>query len=175
LAALGFEGENAQADYEAAFNQLAVEADAALTDIIDDYIQSVQTSMNALKDSGALNELTLAEVDVLGNAMQEVFATGGQAALDNFSGIFESIDTEQRDEFINTLGSIDWQTTNVDSLKQKLEEAGVSTANLSEGALQSLIDTMQSGAVGLEAATTKYASLHEIVNGLETGDTISEE
>jgi hypothetical protein len=34
---------------------------------------------------------------------------------------------------------------------------------------------MNSAAPSLDTVTTKYASLHDIIDGLETGDTISEE
>lgn len=177
LTAMGYEGdlETMRNDYIAAYNEIAAGAGEALEDIVDDYSKSIQDVMNNLIESEGLGDITLGQLDTLGSYMQDVFIKGGKDALDNFEDIFNSIDLDQKDEFINALGTIDWQTTHVRSLRESLDDVGIEASHLSDDALQKLISVMKELTTGTEAAITKYATLKEIIDGVERGGTLEPE
>jgi hypothetical protein len=82
---------------------------------------------------------------------------------------------EDAGKMASILANVDWQTTNIEDLTALLEDAGIETDGFANE-LEKLIDLMQEGQnIGFEGAAEIYKTAHDIIDGLEKGDTISAE
>ena len=177
LKAMGYEGslEEMQAAYMADYKEVAENGKLALKDTIDDYVSTIATELTALKDSGLLKGLTLAEVDALGAMMESALISSGQEGVALISDIFKQAQAEGfGDEVVDVFQGVDWSTAVPETLKTALKEAGVTTQFTSEQ-LQQLIDMMDTAANSIDGATNKYKTLNDIIKDINTGDTISAE
>ena len=170
LKALGFESAT---EFINAFNETVKKGENAWPDLMDGYVQTIQDQMTTLKDGGKLNNLTLEQSENLANTLNTAFINGGKEASQNITDMFNATG-EDADELADTLNKVDWQTTNVKDLKDTLYEAGVTT-QFTDEQLQKLIDTLSTTEMTVAAATEQYASLHKIIDGLNSGDNISAE
>lgn len=177
LEAMGYSGdiEQMRADYIAAYNEVAANASTALADIVDDYVEGVQNSLNSLKDSGALDNLTLDQVDSLGKTLEQAFAIGGSEGVKVVQDVFQKAsDSGMGDELLNAFSTIDWNSVTPDQLSDALADADVAI-DYTDAELEQLIATMRQSAVDTEGAVAKYKTLNDIIKDISTGDTISQE
>lgn len=174
---MGYEGtlEEMRQAYIADYNKVAENANTQLTSIIDSYTDSVSSQMSALRDSGALTGMTLEDVDALGGALQQAFINSGTEGMQTLSDLYsQAAEAGFGDEFVDALSGIDWDTATPTTLIEALEECGVET-DYSEESLRALIAAMKDYDSEIQNANNKYKTLHDIIDGLETGDTITDE
>jgi len=140
-----------------------------LSEVGKDLLEKAQVELTALDTS----KLTLNQKNAVGEMINAAIVNTGSA--DAFTNLFNQIPVEQTDEFAEVLSNVDWQTTDINQLKDSLYEAGISTVGFDDE-LQNLIDTMDNS--GIQAAASlgaSYKNLTDITEGLQTGDTISAE
>lgn len=177
LKGMDYEGtlEEMRAAYIADYNKVAENANNQLTGIIDGYTDSVSSQMNAFKDSGDLNGLTLEDVDALGDALQQAFINSGTDGMNTLSEMYQqAAEAGFGDEFVDAIGDIDWSNITTDELEDYFKDAGIST-NYTTDQLASLIEVMDDTSLSVEEACEKFASLVSILKDLNTGDTITAE
>ena len=139
-----------------------------------DLVGSVKNTFKQSLDDGVFSEFTLDQTKKVAEAYQEAFDNGGAEGVAILDEMFRN-SGDSADELADILVNIDWQTADVESLTQTLEEAGISTEGFADK-LAKLIGLMQEGEdVGFDAAADVYANLHDIVNGIKKGDTIDHE
>lgn len=189
--ALTYLNEKFGEDYD--YTKLGYESAEAMAQAIADGINNIDDEWNDVgshlsgkakdafdkaMDSGIFDDLSLSQTEQVADMFNEAFKNGGRNASvalgEVLDPLFENAG-EDAGELANILNSVDWQTTNVEDLKAQLEAAGIATDGF-EDELQQLINLMTTeDPLGFDKAAEKYASLHEIVDGLEKGDTISAE
>lgn len=127
-------------------------------------------------DSLNLDDLNVEEKNSLAGFMNEAFINAGRDGVQVFSEAFNAVsEGEDKAAFIESLESIDWKTAEVKDVRQAFLDAGVAI-NITDEALQNMINSMNGTVTAtLSSATENYAALHEIIDGLETGDTITAE
>ena len=172
LRAIGYEGtgDEMRAAFATDYAQILVDAKQGLTNIMESFSDTVTTEMEGLN----LSQLTLGEVDTLGKTMQQAFNTAGSEGMEAVSTMFDKAAAEgMGDEFVSALSNIDWSTATPESLTAALEAAGVTT-EYTTGELNNFINVMGNAGTTVAQATSRYAELHGIIDGLKTGDTIQE-
>ena len=127
-------------------------------------------------DSLNLDDLNVEEKNSLAGFMNEAFINAGKDGVQAFSDAFNAVsEGEDKAAFIESLESIDWKTAEVKDVRQAFLDAGVAI-DITDEALQNMINSMNGTVIAtLSSATENYAALHEIIDGLETGDTITAE
>ena len=177
LKAMGYKGtlEEMQAAYMEDYTKVAESGKIALEDSINDYVSTIETELNTFKTSGLLKDLTLAEVDALGQVMDQALIVSGTSGVQLVSDMFKKAQAEGfGDELVDVLKNVDWAAASPKSLTQALQDAGIEM-EFSTEALQALIDTMDNSELTFDAATKKYKTLNDIIKDINTGDTISAE
>ena len=125
---------------------------------------TTQKAFDALATSSLDPKQKQALADYMNTALVE---SGDITALAN---AYKKVTTDQQDEFVTALGEVDWQTTSVESLRDKLRSFGVS-ASFSDEELTKLIDSMSSS----EESFIEYGKAMEIVGDIAFGDILSAE
>ena len=175
LKALGYESiEALQAGVEAAIEN----GEDAWDDVGKSLTDTARTAFKNSMKSGMFDDLTLEQTNQMANLFKEAFENGGVEGLNslqsNLSVMFEK-SGKDASEMAAILGRVDWQTTNIEDLTAMLEEAGIETDGFADE-LANLIELMQEGQnIGFDGAAEIYKTAHEIIDDLETGDTISGE
>ena len=139
------------------------------------------TAKKAFKDSmnsGIFDDLTLEQTNQMADLFQDAFANGGAEGLESLQNslnvMFEK-SGQDAGKMAAILANVDWQTTNIEDLTAILEDAGIETDGFANE-LENLIELMQEGQnIGFDGAANIYKTAHEIIDDLETGDTISSE
>jgi hypothetical protein len=72
------------------------------------------------------------------------------------------------------LANIDWDAATPESLTAQLKEAGIYSVEMAD-AIVRLCDTMGDAIMGFDAAAAKFKTLHDIIDDIKTGDTITAE
>lgn len=106
--------------------------------------------------------------------LSETFRVSGQQGLDIFNDILNDLPETELDEFINNLGSIDWETATPDSIIQLFKNWGIET-DISAAKLQNFINIMKEGQVGIQNLANQTKELIDITKEIKPGDTITEE
>lgn len=119
-------------------------------------------------------ELTNAGKEAVANVLEDAFVANGRDAAQTVASLFDSDKVSDVDGFATALDGVDWDSTSVSELKTTMEEAGVET-NLTDEDWNNLISTLQSSHGIAEEAAEDYQALHDVIDSLTTGDTISEE
>lgn len=137
----------------------------------DSFVKTVNTALNNLD----LSQLSMEEAEALGGILNQAFANAGSEGMMAISSMYsEAVANGFGDEFVNALSEIDWTNVTPESLNESLHEAGVNMTFADEQ-LQKLIATMYQVGESSVDASEKYKTLHEVVDGLKTGDTIDAE
>lgn len=143
-------------------------------DAIEKVKDNLTTSVEAVFNDLDTEDLSVDAAQNLGDTLTKAFINAGSDGLTAVEEVYSGI-TEGSEEFADALVEIDWQTATVSDVTEALNEAGV-TGNWTTEQLQALIDALyETGEASLESATSQYAALHKIVDGLKFGDTISAE
>ena len=175
LKALGYESiEALQAGVEEAIEN----GEDAWDDVGKSLTDTARTAFKNSMKSGMFDDLTLEQTNQMANLFKEAFENGGVEGLNslqsNLSVMFEK-SGKDASEMATILGRVDWQTTNIEDLTAMLEEAGIETDGFADE-LANLIELMREGKnIGFDGTAEIYKTAHEIIDDLETGDTISSE
>lgn len=142
--------------------------------ILQNLSESIKKDFQNLIDLEVFEDLTGDQAARIADTYQKVFKESGKGGVDLLNEMFSDSNVDAG-ELASTLSSIDWQTTDLESLKKVLDLTGVSTEGLDDR-LQSLINTMQKGGEPSQTeAMSTYKDLHEISDDLDAGEKISVE
>ena len=146
----------------------------ALADIrVGIKIQDAGKIYDELDSKGVLDDVDVNGRKAVADTLNRAIALGSQDTVKLIQDAFDAPGVDAQ-EFADTLSNIDWSTTSVNDLRDSLKEAGVAT-NYTNAELQHLIDTMNLASDPLSILQEQYTAIQGIIDGLETGDTISPE
>ncbi|MCC8068723.1 MAG: phage tail tape measure protein, partial [Ruminococcus sp.] len=148
--------------------------ETALDSYTEGLLNSTQEAFNNLDIS---DDVSVASGKYIADALQGAIIYGTEDTLTTLENTFSQIGTDELDDFAGAIQDIDdWSSITTDDLIDILDDADVSI-DLTEEELQAFIDAMEKTAEATQSTTAAlqetYASIHEIIDGLETGDTIS--
>ena len=165
---LGYESVEA---YYNALSKAINNFESDFENLSKDWLQPVKDALDPEKGGIDISSWTLDEQEILGKALNQAFANSG--SLEAFQNIFDKIPTNQLDEFANGIEGINWNSTSVKDLSAALEEAGVDASKLGNEDLQALIDAMVLASDATAELISKYQLLHETIDGISDGGSIS--
>ena len=164
-------GKDTTEELVEAFEQSIADYDAAIEDMKNNMLQSSKEVFESLN----VSDLSVNAQKAVANVLEQALIYGGTEGLNAVNEVLSNLKSEQLEDFIDVTSEIDWDVETVEDLKQVLEAAGISTDNFNDK-LQDFIDAMSSTSIAtFDALAEKYAEIHEIIDGLEMGDTISAE
>ncbi|MCM1323996.1 MAG: hypothetical protein NC218_07530 [Acetobacter sp.] len=176
--ALGMTGEEIAAilgeDYLDDFTTAAEGYATAFDTFKDGLLKSVQNAYDDLDDDKLA--LSVNGQKAIAQAMEDAMVYAGKEGLDTVQSTIDALDEDNIEGFANVLDSMDWDAQGPEDFVNALDEAGVETGLTTEQLLE-FGEAMSrvSNAKDFDTLAEKYAEIHKIIDGLETGDTISAE
>ena len=143
------------------------------SDAVDDIKDSLLLEAKSIFENLNLDDVTINGQKAIAEVLNRAVTLGSQDAIDMIQSMLEDANVDSQ-EFAKVLGEIDWDTITVDEFRIALQAVGVSIVDTDED-LQALINTMSLAEDSVQSLTETYAAIHDIIDGLEVGDTISEE
>lgn len=151
-------------------------------------LNNFRTAINSVSDNATaavreayaeldsdIQGLTLSGKETIVDTLQQAKTYSGKAAMDMVADYIDKLDEGSLQEFVDVLSTIDWETTSAEDFASALEEAGVET-NLTTDEILAFGEALSRIAPpDFDSLAETYASIHEIIDGLETGDTIEAE
>lgn len=167
---LGYESaEKLIAGFQSSYDNYAV----ALDDIVNHLYSSAKEAFTGLQDN--MGQLTLAQKRNVAEILNQAYVYGDKAGVEFVTSLMEGLQGADLAAFADALGGVvDWSTMDVATLTKILDDAGVTT-DFTTGELQALIEAMSDVAMTADKAASEFAKLHKIIDGIKTGDTISQE
>jgi hypothetical protein len=83
-------------------------------------------------DSIDTSSLSISGKETIANVLEQALILGGEEGLNQVQGIIGSLKDGELDEFTSAIGSIDWNTIDINTLDELLKDAGVTTDFTSE-------------------------------------------
>lgn len=153
------------------FDTAMADKQAEFQDAMEKIPDAMQESFKVFTDKNvALGELTAQEYSAITTPLQEAFVKGGETGYKMVEGLLDSADTgAEMTALGEALSGIDWEKATPDSLREKLDELGVST-EMTTIELEALIGVMIDGVIKVSQIGQEYASL---LNALQSGDSIN--
>ena len=134
--------------------------------------KGVQETFNTLTSD--TKNLSIVGAKNLGAILEKTYHDSGAQGIEQLSKIFNNAGKDA-DTLASILSTIDWQTIDIETLTDRLDQAGVASAGLITP-LEELIDLMQTAAgISFNQATEKYKNAMEVAEDLHYGDGISPE
>lgn len=165
--------ENVTDEMVANLEQALSGYDEMVASVGNGLLSAAKTSFDELKDK--TSSLSIAGKEAIANTLEQALVYGGEQGLENAKNLISQLNDEDLGEFSKIISNIDWQTMDVDSFNDILQDAGITTQFTSEQ-LDTFIDSMREvGIASTNTLTDRYSKITKITNGLETGDTISQE
>jgi hypothetical protein len=132
---------------------------------------AMQESFKTFTDKNViLGELTAKEYSAITTPLQEAFVKGGETGYKMVEGLLNNADTGVEITALGeALSSIDWEKATPDSLREKLDELGIST-EMTTIELEALIGVMTNGVIKVSQIGQEYASL---LSALQSGNNIN--
>ena len=155
------------------FDTAMADKQAEFQDAMEKIPDAMQESFKAFTDKNvALGELTAKEYNAITAPLQEAFVKGGETGYKMVEGLLDNADTgAEMTALGEALSGIDWEKATPDSLREKLDELGVST-EMTTIELEALIGVMTDGIIKVSQIGQEYASL---LSALQSGDSINYE
>lgn len=155
-----------------AFSDGVKNYDTALEDVGKDLLQPVKQVFDAMDKS----ELSVKGQEAVADVMQNAFVHGGAEGLAMITSAMDGMEADEAEAFATTLQGLDWNNMDAATLSKTLKQAGIATDFTTEQ-LNQMIDTMSDSRVvkDFDSLAEGFASLHEVADGLEFGDSISAE
>ena len=161
-------------DVEQAIRNTIEKITAASTEYLETLPQDIQNYINNFKGKNrATAQMSTSIQQAIGIMLSDSYAKGIQQ-FKNTQGILEGLDIQQILPFQQILNSFTGTDFSLDEFKTALDQAGITLDNVSDDALQNFINQIRAVEEAINPQET-YKSLHEIVDDLEIGDTISAE
>ena len=147
----------------------------ALNDFTKNMVSSARETFENIDDT---EDLSLSGKKAIAEALEDAFVYSGEEAMSSMSDMFNRMDSTDLKKFTDVTSEIsNWGDVSLSSLKEQLEEAGVAT-DLTDEELKEYIEIMReaTGAThDFNSLSKTYGEIHEIIDELATGDTISAE
>jgi len=140
---------------------------------LDNYVNSLYYSVQDAFKSIDTSKLSLTGKKTIGDMLNKAWELNQDTEdVEAMKNLIQSIPQDELDEFSTTLNNIDWSSVDsITDLSNILKEAGITT-NFTTEQLQLLTNIL--GSLSATAEET-YAEIHEIIDSLRRGDTISAE
>lgn len=166
-------------DWYEKFNSAAKDFSLAAKSITDNMSTSAKTIYDdTLKDK--IKDRSISEQKSVANLIQNAFETSGRqgamAIADQINEALKNgIDINDIFDFTDVVNNFDWSSGSLTDFSDALAAAGVDAKELGID-VEAIFKTMtQQSATALENIQKKYKNVHDIVSGLSTGDSISDE
>ena len=168
-------------DIETAFEQAKTNLTEAKTEFVNSLaITDESTGLISRSIQNAFNELDTSNVSLegskaIGNVLKNAFIEGGSEGLTVAKTLFAAAG-DKAGEVANIVSSIDWQTATVETLNERLVDAGIHIPQASS-ALAKFVDWINKvrGAASAASNSEFYNSTQEILEKMKSGGTITEE
>lgn len=146
---------------------------------LDDFTKNmVSSARETFEDIDDTEDLSLSGKKAIAEALEDAFVYSGEEAMSSMSDMFNRMDSVDLKKFTDVTSEIsNWGDVSLSSLKEQLEEAGIAT-DLTDEELKEYIEIMReaTGATqDFNSLSKTYGEIHEIIDELATGDTISAE
>ena len=165
-------------DWYENFNSAAIDFETAIGSITDHLSDSAK---KIYENISGIDKLSLGAQQSVAKLIQDTFnAQGGEAATklgETINDVLsnDKISDEDKEKFISTLNSIEWDTASIGDFKTALKSAGIDLSKFGLDA-EELFDMLSTaGSASLETIRDQYKEVQGIIKGLKTGDTISDE
>lgn len=152
----------------------------AMDNISENLSRTPKKIYDGLIDEGTLENASVESQQAVANMIQNAFTANGEAgaqALSDFiDTVTEGLEPEEVDDFISTLGGIDWENVTPEGLREQLENAGFAMDDFTNGSLSELIAKMQEASgLTFDSASENYNKYNDIGKELNYGSQISDE
>ena len=124
---------------------------------------------NDIQDAAPATQKAIADL------LNTAFENGGVKGLDTVAQYINTLNTDELLNFTSILSDINWDTTNFEDLKEQLKDAGIEADHLSNEDLANLINSLKKNELVARDASTAYQTLHEVIDDLANGATITQE
>lgn len=146
---------------------------------LDDFTKNmVSSARETFEDIDDTEDLSLSGKKAIAEVLEDAFVYSGEEAMSSMSNMFNRMDSVDLKKFTDVTSEIsNWGDVSLSSLKEQLEEAGIAT-DLTDEELKEYIEIMReaTGATqDFNSLSKTYGEIHEIIDELATGDTISAE
>lgn len=174
----GMSADDLKVTFGEDYQQNMIDAVSNYKTVIDDFGKDMISSAKAAFDSLNTDDLTLNSKKAIAKALESALVYGGQETMSSLSSIFSKMTSEELEDFANITSSIsNWEDVSLNSLKDSLEEVGVAT-NFTDEELERYIEIMRevTGVTkDFNSLSQSYKKIHDIIDELSIGDTISAE
>lgn len=152
----------------------------AMDNISENLSRTPKKIYDGLIDEGTLENASVESQQAVANMIQNAFTANGevgaQALSDFIDTATEGLEPEEVDDFISTLGGIDWENVTPEGLREQLENAGFVMDDFTNGSLSELIAKMQEASgLTFDSASENYTKYNDIGKELDYGSEISDE
>ena len=146
---------------------------------LDDFTKNmVSSARETFEDIDDTEDLSLSGKKAIAEALEDALVYSGEEVMSSMSDMFNRMDSTDLKKFTDVTSEIsNWGDVSLSSLKEQLEEAGIAT-DLTDEELKEYIEIMReaTGATqDFNSLSKTYGEIHEIIDELATGDTISAE
>lgn len=122
------------------------------------------------------NNLNTDEIKQTGALLRQSMEGAGYEGLSAMQNVLSKTSDLSGTIAALTSGDINWAATSAKDLSNYFNDLGISLDNVPENQLQGLIDAMkQISGISFESATATFASIHDIIDGIEKNDKIKAE
>ena len=166
--------ENAEEMIDA-FNKSMANYDKAVTDVKNRMYETTKKAFEELEESKLFDQASNNIQISIANLLDDAFKNAGKEGVEGIKDIISNLQPDELDEFITATEGINWETSSVDDFRAALKEAGVVTNNLTDEQLANFISAMKSTPGIITDATESFKALHDVIDDLSNGATISEE
>lgn len=152
----------------------------AMDNISENLSRTPKKIYDGLIDEGTLQNASVESQQAVANMIQNAFTANGEAGAQALSDFIdtatEGLEPEEVDDFISTLGGIDWTNVTPEGLREQLENAGFAMDDFTNGSLSELITKMQEASgLTFDSASENYNKYNDIGKELNYGSQISDE
>lgn len=167
-------------DWYTRFNSAAKNFEDAINHITDNMSEKAKEAYNGLATNKEFEKASIAERKSIANLIQNAFETSGRqgaaAIADQINNALENgIDIEDILGLTDVVNNFDWSSGSMTDFSDALTAAGIDAEKLGIN-VETIFKVMtQQSATALENIQKRYKSVHDIVSGLSTGDSISDD
>lgn len=173
-------GEAFGEDWYTRFNSAAKNFENAINHITDNMSEKAKEAYNKFAKNKEFEKVSITERKSIANLIQNAFETSGRqgaaAIADQINNALENgIDIEDILGLTDVVNNFDWSSGSITDFSNALTAAGIDAKELGIN-VETIFKVMtQQSATALENIQKKYKSVHDIVSGLSTGDSISDD
>ena len=162
------------------FNSAAKNFEDAIKHITDNMSDKAKEAYNSLATNKEFEKASIAEKKSIANLIQNAFETSGRqgamAIADQINEALKNgIDINDIFDFTDVVNNFDWSSGSLTDFSDALIAAGIDAKELGIN-VEAIFKVMtQQSATALGNIQKRYKSVYDIVSGLSTGDSISDD